>query len=94
MPGAVRLGDLCQPHSGWSNQYLTSGSPTVKVNGISVSRISDNVSVHNNGDSSHPSSQYTGSPNVNVNSRRIARVQDSIKCGSTNKSGSPNVNIN
>jgi len=69
---------------------VTTGSPSIRVNGISVARIGDIYSCPIHG----PNPIVTASDDTQANGRRIARVGDSTACGATLTGGSSNVYCN
>jgi uncharacterized Zn-binding protein involved in type VI secretion len=90
MAGIAHVGSMSTGHNGFHPRPLMTGSSNVNVNGIPVSRISDNWQIHCDDDTCHSCNQATGSSTVFVNGIPLARIGDATGCGDNIASGSSN----
>ena len=82
MVTAVKLGDMGSDHEGFPPTPVISASPTVKVDGIALARIGDELGPHDKPNHpTHPRKIAVGSSSVFVDGKAAARSGDAIDCG-------------
>lgn len=77
-------------HDGFPPRPILTGSSTVFVNGINVSRVGDTWAEHCDDDSCHIHNQSVGSDTVFINGIALARVGMATGCGDNISTGSNN----
>lgn len=90
MSGIAHIGSMSTGHDGYTPRPLISGSPSVFVNGVAISRVSDAWQEHCDNTSCHMCNQAVGSSTVFINGIALARVGDSTGCGDQISDGSNN----
>lgn len=93
MPGAVRLGDVCNGGCGYLPRNNDTASTNVFINGIAAHRQGDHWPVHPDAPI-HDGGAQEGSPNVFVNNLAKCRKGDKTACDATMLGCSSNVLIN
>ena len=94
MPAVTRVGDNNTGHDACPPTALSSASPNVFVNGISVGRVGDPYNPHScPAHAPHVGNIAAGAPHVFINGKAVGRIGDPVSCGGSVAVGSPNVFI-
>lgn len=92
MPGLVRLGDLCNGHTGeYPPRPCIEASNNVFINGKGIHRKGDAWDIHCNFWNCHGGVMIGGSNSIFINGIAAAQVGDLISCGAVAAQGSGNV---
>ncbi|WP_094110259.1 PAAR domain-containing protein [Lonsdalea iberica] len=76
MGNAVKLGDTDTGHDSHPPTSVIAGSPTVKVDGLSLARRGDPLAAHG-----HGRNISQGSSTVIADGQPVARTGDTVSCG-------------
>ncbi|KEA61751.1 Uropathogenic specific protein [Marinobacterium lacunae] len=82
MGNAAKVGDIGTDHSGFPPTPITSGSPSVNIDGIPAARQGDPLAPHSKPKHApHGRSIVGGSGTVSIDGKSAARSGDAVSCG-------------
>ncbi|SIO96606.1 PAAR motif protein [Vibrio spartinae] len=94
MAQGAKVGDMGSDHDGFPPTPITSGSPTVKFDGIPAARVGDPLTAHDKPKHPpHPRTISSGSSTVMIDGKPAAMSGCSISCGGVVNVGGGTVNI-
>ncbi|SJN60083.1 PAAR motif protein [Vibrio ruber DSM 16370] len=94
MAKGAKVGDIGSDHDGFPPTPITSGSPTVKFDGIPAARVGDPLAAHDKPKHPpHPRTISSGSSTVMIDGKPAAMSGCSISCGGVVNVGGGTVNI-